>query len=91
MSLSSSLGGNLLQFNYLLQWPKIPRYVPLIASRGGRPNLYDCSATWAFDMSSPSYDAVEARRELEIEMIKEKLERNESVETPVCRVERVST
>jgi hypothetical protein len=38
----------------------------------------------------PSYSAVEARREWEIEMIKEKLARNEKVDTAVCRVERVS-
>jgi hypothetical protein len=39
----------------------------------------------------PSYSAVEARREWEIGMIKEKLDRCEKVDTPVCRVERVST
>lgn len=38
----------------------------------------------------PSYNAVEARRESEMEMIKEKLARNENVDTPVCRVERMS-
>jgi hypothetical protein len=38
----------------------------------------------------PSYNAVEARRESEIEMMKEKLARNEKVDTPVCKVERVS-
>lgn len=38
----------------------------------------------------PRYSAVEARREWEIGMIKEKLSRNENVDTPVCRVERVS-
>ena len=37
-----------------------------------------------------SYRAVEARREGEIEMIKEKLENNETADTAVCRVERVS-
>lgn len=37
-----------------------------------------------------SYRAVEARREGEIEMIKEKLENNEQADTAVCRVERVS-
>lgn len=37
-----------------------------------------------------SYSAVEARREWEIGMIKEKLARNELVDTAVCRVERVS-
>lgn len=37
-----------------------------------------------------SYGAVEARREGEIEMIKQKLEKNEQADTAVCRVERVS-
>jgi hypothetical protein len=38
----------------------------------------------------PSYNAVEARRESEMEMIREKLAQNENVDTPVCKVERVS-
>lgn len=38
----------------------------------------------------PSYNAVEARRESEMEMIREKLAKNEKVDTPVCKVERVS-
>ena len=37
-----------------------------------------------------SYSAVEARREWEIGFIKEKLAKNEQVDLPVCRVERVS-
>jgi hypothetical protein len=37
-----------------------------------------------------SYDEVVARRESEMEMIKEKLARDEKVDTPVCKVERVS-
>lgn len=37
-----------------------------------------------------SFSAVEARREWEIGLIKEKLEKNEKVDLPVCRVERVS-
>lgn len=36
-----------------------------------------------------SYSAVETRREWEIGLIKEKLARNEDVDLPVCRVERV--
>ena len=38
----------------------------------------------------PSFSAVEERRQWEIGMIKEKLGRNERVETAVCRVERIS-
>ena len=38
----------------------------------------------------PSYSAVEARREWEIGLIKEKLEKNEAADLPLCRVERVS-
>lgn len=38
----------------------------------------------------PSYSAVEARREWEIGLIKEKLERGEAVDLPLCRIERVS-
>ena len=37
-----------------------------------------------------SYDAVLTRREWEIGLIKEKLAKNEKVDLPVCRVERVS-
>jgi hypothetical protein len=36
-----------------------------------------------------SYSAVETRREWEIGLIKEKLARNEEVDLPVCRIERV--
>lgn len=37
-----------------------------------------------------SYSAVETRREWEMELIKEKLGRNENVDLPVCRIERDS-
>jgi hypothetical protein len=37
-----------------------------------------------------SSSAVQGRREWETGLIKEKLGRNESVDLPVCRVERVS-
>lgn len=38
----------------------------------------------------PSYDDVVRRREWEIGLIKERLERNEPVDLPLCRLERVS-
>jgi len=37
-----------------------------------------------------SYNDVVARREWEIGMIKEKLEKGEVVDLPLCRIERVS-
>jgi hypothetical protein len=37
-----------------------------------------------------SYGAVTARREWEIVVIKEKLEKNEAIDLPLCRLERVS-
>jgi hypothetical protein len=39
----------------------------------------------------PSYNDVVARREWEIGLIKEKLEKGEVVDLPLCRIERVGT
>jgi hypothetical protein len=38
----------------------------------------------------PSYNDVVARREWEIELIKEKLEKSEVVDLPLCRIERTA-
>lgn len=54
-----------------------------------RPALVEMSAYGA--ELFPSYNDVVARREWEIGFIKERLEKNEPVDLPLCRIERVST
>lgn len=47
-------------------------------------------AITSYAAMNSNYGAIEARREWEAELIREKLDRNEKVDTPVCRAERVS-